>query len=390
MIAKVTRGTDGAGLVRYLFGPGKADEHTDQRVVGAGDGIAVRRGTALSTGEVTDLGQQLEATKALYGVDVEGGHIWHLSLTNPVGDRELSDEQWATVAKETMDRLGFWKASGKAPCPWVAVRHGASAAGHDHVHIAVSLVREDGTKASIWRDRVRLSELCAELERRLGLTVVDGRQRGGLPAPARPEVEASARRGRPEAERSTLARLARAAAVSSRDEAEFVRRLRAGGALARPRYGHDGRSEVVGYSVALRPAEEGQQVVWFGGGRLGRDLTLPALRAHWETSEAASRSALEEWRSGPHHRSGGREAVVLGPAGWRHAAQRVGLVADTLGVVPTSDRLRWASAARETAGCSGRGRVASNGSPPGRWPGRLTPWPGPLRPGAATFAPDRA
>ena len=39
---------------------------------------------------------------------------------------------------------------------------------HDHVHVAVSLVREDGTKASIWRDRVRMSELCAESERRLG------------------------------------------------------------------------------------------------------------------------------------------------------------------------------------------------------------------------------
>ena len=101
------------------------------------------------------------------------------------------------MANEAMDRLGFSEASGKAPCPWVAVRHGRSAAGNDHVHIAVSLVREDGTKASIWRDRVRLSELCADLERRLGLTVVDGRQRGGLPAPRRPEMEASAAPGPP-------------------------------------------------------------------------------------------------------------------------------------------------------------------------------------------------
>jgi hypothetical protein len=35
-------------------------------------------------------------------------------------------------------------------------------------------------------------------------------------------------------------------------------------------------TEVVGYSVAMGQAE-GTQVVWIGGGKLGRDLALPAL-----------------------------------------------------------------------------------------------------------------
>jgi hypothetical protein len=51
VIAKVTRGTDAAGLVRYLFGPGKSDEHVDQRVVATGDGTAVRQGAPLSAAE---------------------------------------------------------------------------------------------------------------------------------------------------------------------------------------------------------------------------------------------------------------------------------------------------------------------------------------------------
>jgi hypothetical protein len=374
VIAKVTRGADGAGLVRYLFGPGKANEHTDQRVV-AGEGIEVRHGTSLSDVDVSDLGGQVEATKQLYGVEVADGHMWHLSLSNPAGDRELSDTEWAAVAKEAMDRLGFSEASGKAPCPWVAVRHGRSAAGNDHVHIAVSLVREDGTKASIWRDRVRLSELCGELERRLGLTVIDGRERGGLPGLTRPEIVASARRGRPEAERATLARLVRAAAISSLDEAEFVRRLRAGGALARPRYGHGGRSEVVGYSVALRPATDGADVIWFGGGRLGRDLVLPALRSQWDRSEEAVAEAVGEWRDGPHHRGGGRETSVLGPAGWRHAAERVGMTTAALGGVPAGEQARWAAAAREASGVFGA------------WAGRVErSAPGPLSRASDTLA----
>jgi hypothetical protein len=36
MIAKVTSGSSGRGLIRYLFGPGQANEHTDQRVITSG------------------------------------------------------------------------------------------------------------------------------------------------------------------------------------------------------------------------------------------------------------------------------------------------------------------------------------------------------------------
>ena len=41
MITKVGRGSRMRGLVTYLFGPGKSDEHTNQRVVAAYDPILV-------------------------------------------------------------------------------------------------------------------------------------------------------------------------------------------------------------------------------------------------------------------------------------------------------------------------------------------------------------
>ncbi len=255
MIAKITRGSDGTGLVRYLMGEGRAEEHTDQRVIAAADMVVVPIGVALSPEEAGDLGRQVDAARVLYGTEVADGHVWHLALSNPVGDRQLSDPEWAGVVRDAMSRLGFTEASGKAPCRWVAVRHGRSTGGHDHVHVAVSLVREDGTKASIWRDRVRMSELCAESERRLGLTVVDGRERGGLPGAGRAELEASARRGRPEPERVSLARLVRGAAVASAGEAQFVperspprRRTRSGRCPIRP-----------GARSAGRPARQSRQ-----------------------------------------------------------------------------------------------------------------------------------
>ena len=104
-------------------------------------------------------------------------------------------------------------------------------------------------------DRVRMSELCAESERRLGLTVVDGRHRGGLPGASRAETEAAARRGRPEPERQSLARLVRGRRSPRRAKQSSCAGYGALGVIVRPRYQEGGTTEVVGYSVALRPVE---------------------------------------------------------------------------------------------------------------------------------------
>ena len=269
----------------------------------------------------------------------------------PVTECSQNDE-WGRVVRAVVDRLGFSSAGGKAPCPWVAVRHGLSKGGHDHVHVALSLVRTDGTTASTWRSWARLSEVCAEAERSLGLTIVDGRGRGGLPGTSRAETEAATRRGRPEPERVSLARAVRGAAVVSAGEAEFVRRLRSQGVIVRPRYKEGGTAQVVGYSVALRPAE-GDNPVWFGGGRLARDLALPALRAGWAGSAEPGEEALGEWGGRRASNEPGREARRFADAEWANAAGRVDLAVPRLAGVPAGERARWAAVARETAGVFG-------------------------------------
>ena len=82
----------------------------------------------------------------MFGTKVAGGHIWHLSLTNPAGDRSLSDREWSEVAHRTMAGLGFTETEERAGCPWVAIGHGLSENQNEHIHIAVSLVREDGNE----------------------------------------------------------------------------------------------------------------------------------------------------------------------------------------------------------------------------------------------------
>ena len=64
-----------------------------------------------------------------------------------------------------------------------------------------------------------------------------------------------------------------------------VARLDQAGILVRKRYSTTHPGEVTGYAVGLphHKASDGG-VVWYGGGKLAADLTLPKLRARWAGS----------------------------------------------------------------------------------------------------------
>jgi hypothetical protein len=80
----------------------------------------------------------------------------------------------------------------------------------------------------------------------------------------------------------TLRREVCTAAAAAGSEREFFTRLRAAGVLIRERHSTASPGEVTGYAVGLpgHTARDGG-VVWYGGGKLAADLTLPKLRARW-------------------------------------------------------------------------------------------------------------
>jgi hypothetical protein len=346
MIGKISKGSSGRGLIRYLFGPGKANEHRDQRVIATGVALWAEEGCTLSAEEIAVLGASLDAANDSYGRNPTGGHIWHVSLSLPPGDRPLTDDQWGEMANCVMSAVGFER-EGLEPAAWVAVGHGTSAQGNQHLHIAASLVRLDGTRVEIWQDRRTLSLVCAELEQTYGLIVVEGRGGKGMPGLTRAELERTAREQLAEPPRIALARMVRGASVASENEAEFVRRLRGSGVLVRPRFETGGREAVVGYSVAVR-AGVGNTPIWFGGGKLAKDLTLPSLRQFWELSPTDGQAAVAEWTVAASI-SGG-EAVVGGAGDWQRAVDVLSDAAERLAEVPASDLAVWRGAARETAG----------------------------------------
>ncbi|WP_146082472.1 relaxase/mobilization nuclease domain-containing protein [Rathayibacter sp. AY1C5] len=389
------------GLMTYLAGEGRSNEHTEQHLIAGNGAIMAMHGeSVLDHAAALAVARDLNLPKEAFGVTVQRAEkvtdpttgelmidsrtgkpvtekvdadVWHCSLSLKAEEGQLSDEKWGQIATEFVRRMGFaGEDIGKADCRWVAVRHGLSKNGNDHIHIAVSRVREDGTKAYIPYDKRLAQKVSRELERDFDLQPLHAPERelgerGVVPG----EREAARRRGAVEVDAHRLERAVRSAATSSADEGEFVRRMRQAGVLIRPRYAA-GRDDVVaGYSVALRP-DKGAPVVWHGGGRLARDLTLPELRKGWPDEPQTAQAAVDEWRATAKNPwryepvKPGREEAELSSDLYSTYAEDMTRLHDYLSTVDPSDRATWAHAAREASGAYAA------------WSRRLEPTPGPL------------
>jgi len=324
VITKMQRGTRTRGLVEYLFGPGRAEEHTNQRIVAAWDeawqGITHPDGVqrALLSAEVDAPVHKLpEAAKP-------AEHVYHVSISNHGQDRNLSDNEWATVARAVADKLGLSGTDTQPGARWFAVHHGAASGDRDHIHFVATLVREDGRGIYLNKDKLALREVAKEMTARFGLEVRTREPGAGARGLSRPELALSqdpvvAVSQDPEQQRAAdtvkaatneageqqpdrtgaadavepvapvevprrrLERTVRAAATAASTEAQWLARLGELGVAVEARWARGG-DRVLGYRVALAdpPREQARsKAVWFGGGKLAHDLTLPALRAGW-------------------------------------------------------------------------------------------------------------
>lgn len=395
MIPNVSRGDRMTGLLAYLAGPGRHNEHTDPHVIaGSSPVMAWWSDMQLDRSAIADLGRHLDAPRTTFDVQVKQGHVWHCSLSIASDEGPLSDTQWQAIADRFMDGMGFTDET-KAPVRWVGIRHGVSSGGNDHIHLAVQWVREDGTRCFIKNDYQRSQQVAREIEAEFGLQRVGAdthHERAYKPgereAAARREARAAARdRGEEWASLSTGQRTARtlremaqtppraqlslsvrAAAVASLDEGEFVRRLRAAGLIVRPRYARGTTDVIDGYSVAQRPAT-GEAPVWYGGGTLAHDLTLPKLRELWTDTPHAAAAAAAEWGAAARRRrpvAPGREATEPTADDWTRATRRLAELHDQLSSTPQTDVGEWARVARQLGGATAA------------WARRVEPGTGPL------------
>jgi hypothetical protein len=282
VIGKVLRGSNVRRLLYYLYGPGQANEHTDPHLVaGFSDPqeLEPERRPDRSRDFRRLAGLLNQPLAALAGPGY-AKPVWHCAIRAAPEDRMLSDAEWAQVAARVMHRTGLAPAGDDLGVRWVAVRHAA-----DHVHIVATLASQDGTRPRIWNDFYRVREACREVERRFGLRSTAAADRTAARRATRAETEQAVRRGWCEPARVTLRREVCTAAAGAGTEQEFFTRLRAGGVLVRGRHSTVNPDQLTGYAVGLphHTARDGG-VIWYSGGKLAADLTLPKLRARWAGS----------------------------------------------------------------------------------------------------------
>ncbi|SDQ35993.1 hypothetical protein SAMN04489765_0105 [Tsukamurella pulmonis] len=356
MRAKITRGSYMAGLIYYLQGPGKFNEHSNPHVV-AGSGSLERFALPMEDGkprvltreDATVIAAQLDEPHDAHGVKVgwtdpkkkraeeqaknmlpgttaaekkawvrsqsffPDAYVWQCSLSLHPDEAALGPEKWGAIAREFMRDMGF-DTETDAPVNWIAIHHGTSKNGNDHIHIGADLVRADGSRVDLFWERdpnnpknkigdgPRSSRIVQEIEKRHGLRI--DRDPGAVsPSYHHAEVKvAEELYGRSEPVKLELMRRVRAYSTAARDEADFVDRLAADDSMLLRPYIKEGR--VAGYSVALMPAGAGKverlavaDIAWYSGTNLSRDLGLGQLRRGWGEDVAGESRARRRWNA---------------------------------------------------------------------------------------------
>ncbi|HEX5569090.1 MAG TPA: relaxase/mobilization nuclease domain-containing protein [Streptomyces sp.] len=303
------RGQRTIGLLYYLYGPGKYEEHTDPHLVASWDNNAPDPGRDTSA-TLKQLQQLLDQpVDVLDAAERPKKHVWHLSVRNAAEDRILTDEEWGEVARRMVVAAGI-DDSGQGPgCRWAAVRH-----ADDHIHIVATLVREDGYKPDLDHDAARVQAQARALEVELGLRRLNKGDGTAAKRPTSAERHKAERQGRGRTAREELRETVRRAVAGASSEEEFFDRLAAAGLLIRKRVAPSG--DLLGYKVALPDdRNKDDEPVFYPGARLAPDLSLPRIRERWS---ADARDQVAE-PAGP--------TVPAGPSGPAAARRRTASVA---------------------------------------------------------------
>ena len=295
------------GLLYYLFTEGVAgekgleSEHSDPRIIASWDGQPEVLQPPVCAGagrDFTSLVARLNEPVVLLDFSKDRlkkiKPVFHLTIAaakDPVNgdliDPKLTDEQWADIAEEYMHRLGLARRDDDHGVRWVAVSH-----ADDHVHVVATLVGQDGRRVYPSNERYRSREASRFVEAKYGLRTTAAAAGSSTAPTSRAEhrkYESTARRrheagqpGPPAPDRDVLRRHVRTAAAGSSSLAEFFDRLRADGLLVRERFSERNPGEITGYAVALPDRyDSGGKPIYFGGGKLAPDLTLPRLQRRW-------------------------------------------------------------------------------------------------------------
>ncbi|MEV0302080.1 mobilization protein [Streptomyces prasinus] len=278
MIPKIILGKGGRAtrrLIGYLYGPGSANEHTDPHLVASWNGFAPDPGRSphRNPKQVEDqLAVQLDQPVKMLGENAPATTVWHCPVRAAPEDPILTDAQWADIARRIVAAAGIAPEGDEEACRWVAVRH-----SDDHIHIAATLVRQDGRRPRRDHDIRAVQREARTIEIDFGLRRLKPGDGTAAKRPTSKEHFKAKRQGQDITTREILRTRVRRAVAAASSETEFFALLEATGVNVRPKTGPSGG--VLGYSVAL-PGDLNKhgEPVWFSGSTLAGDLSLPKIR----------------------------------------------------------------------------------------------------------------
>jgi len=219
-------------LLYYLYGPGKANEHTDPRLVAGFGDPGELEPDRLGGGrrDFRRLRGLLSQPLAALNGDNYAQPVWHCALRTAPEDRVLSDAEWARVAEHVMHATGLALDGDELGVRWVAVRHAP-----DHVHIVATLARQDRHRPDLWNSYRKLRRACRDSEEWFGLRRTAAADCTAAKRAGRAESEQAIRHGWDEPPRTWLRREVCTAAAGARTEQEFFANLGQAGVTATPR-----------------------------------------------------------------------------------------------------------------------------------------------------------
>ncbi|MEV0962841.1 mobilization protein [Streptomyces sp. NPDC049910] len=273
MVPDISTGSRTYGLLAYLYGPGRRDEHTDPHLVAAWMPDLAPDPGRDPNATLKQLTDRLDLpVLALPKNHRPAQHVWHCPVRTAPGDRHLTDAEWAEVARRIVHATGIAEEGDDKACRWIAVRH-----AEDHIHIVATLKREDGRSPRRHQDGIRAQAECRKIEKEWGLQILNEGDRTAAQRPTSAERAKAERTGRTEPPRETLREHVRQALAGAADEDEFFRRLTEAGLRLEKRVAPSG--DILGYKVAL-PGDRNRdgEPIWFPGSRLAPDLSLPRIR----------------------------------------------------------------------------------------------------------------
>lgn len=153
MIAKIVKGTDFKGVIKYILNPDKGALLIDSKGVFLENNETIAR----SFGAQSEMNPRV--TKA----------VGHISLSFSKEDLSCLDNAFIVkIAREYMERMGI------KDTQYIIGRHFDKE--HPHVHIAYNRIDNEGKTISDSNDRFRSERVCKELTGKYGLYFAPGKE----------------------------------------------------------------------------------------------------------------------------------------------------------------------------------------------------------------------